>query len=82
MAYFAGLIDGDGHFDKKRSDLRIFYGKNEKEKVEADKQLLKILNIEAKIKERKNHFALIVYKPTSFMRSISKFLVLPRKRLT
>ena len=80
-SYFAGLIDGDGSFDLKRHDLRISYSKKEVDKVLKDRTLLDILGWRSRIKKTEKCAILVVYKPTSFIKTISPFLLLSRKSL-
>ncbi len=73
LAYFAGLIDGDGCYDYRNSDLRIFYSIMEKEDVICDSSLLLIIGTTSSISERRNHFRLQIHKPKDFASMIKPF---------
>lgn len=74
LAYFAGLIDGDGSIQRKGSDIRIFYNITELKDAKTDSELLEILGVKTTMKIKNNHIVTHLLKSRNFAKSIKPFL--------
>ena len=80
LAYFGGMIDGDGTVDANKSVFRIYYSHNEEEDAEKDKRILMEKFKQEAVVKRYNVPTLCIHNPRKFARMILPFVNHPAKR--